>query len=76
MLYSHTVPSLSNAVLGSQRDGEYIKLPSDSAMASQIKGNRRITSQVCVLHHFTLLRHSSEHVFLLDGDIHNQPPPV
>lgn len=55
VLYSHTVPSLSNAVFGSQRDGEYIKLPSDSAMASQIKGHRRITSQVCVLHHFTLI---------------------
>lgn len=55
VLYSHTVPSLGNAVLGSQRDGEYIKLPSDSAMASQIKRHRRITSQVCVFHHFTLI---------------------
>lgn len=76
VLYSHTVPSLSHAVLGSQGDGEYIILPSGSAMASQIKGHRRITSQVCVLHHYTLFRHSSEHVFLLDGDILNQSPPV
>lgn len=53
MLYSYTPSDLSNAVLGSQQNGEYIKLPSYSAMTSQIRGHHRITTQVCVLHHFT-----------------------
>lgn len=56
VLYSHTLSDISNAVLGSPEDGEYIKLPSYSAMMSQIGGHHRITAQVCgvfFLHHFT-----------------------
>lgn len=39
---------LHNVVLGSQQDGEYIKLPSFSALKSQIRGPNRITAQVCL----------------------------
>lgn len=37
---------LNHVVLGSQQDGEYIKLPSFSALKSQIRGQNRITAQV------------------------------
>lgn len=37
---------LNNVVLGSQQEGEYIKLPSFSALKSQIRGQNRITTQV------------------------------
>lgn len=43
---SHMPADLNNVVLGSQQDGEYIKLPSFSALKSQIRGQNRITAQV------------------------------
>ncbi|XP_056876107.1 polycystic kidney disease protein 1-like 3 [Takifugu flavidus] len=43
---SHMPADLDNVVLGSQQDGEYIKLPSFSALKSQIRGQNRITTQM------------------------------
>ncbi|CAK6973388.1 polycystic kidney disease protein 1-like 2 [Scomber scombrus] len=43
---SHTPADLSNAVLGSEKDGEYIKLPSFAALESQLGKFSKITAQL------------------------------
>ncbi|XP_076592826.1 polycystin-1-like protein 3 [Chaetodon auriga] len=43
---SHSPADLSNAVLGSEKDGEFIKLPSYSALESQLGKHNRIISQM------------------------------
>lgn len=45
---SHKPADLSNAVLGSEKDGEFIKLPSYAALESQLGQYSTIIAQVCV----------------------------
>ena len=42
---------LDGAVLGSVTDGEFVKLPSYSALQSQVKRTGKVYTQVCVCHH-------------------------
>ncbi|XP_074481384.1 polycystin-1-like protein 2 [Sebastes fasciatus] len=43
---THTPTSLSNAVLGSEQDGEYVVLPSFAALESQLGGYSKIIAQM------------------------------
>ncbi|KAM4593570.1 polycystin-1-like protein 3 [Odontesthes bonariensis] len=45
-LSAHEPADLNNAVLGSESDGVYIKLPSYSALAPHLKSHKKITAQV------------------------------
>lgn len=78
MFYSRTPTDIGNAALGSQQDGEYVKLPSYSEMGSQIEGYQIITMQVRFLHriHLTPCRHLTERFFLSDVNILDKSLPV
>lgn len=49
--FSHKAADLNHAVLGSEEEGGYIKLPSFLAMQSQLGGNDNIITQVCLCCH-------------------------
>lgn len=49
--FSHKAADLNHAVLGSEEEGGYIKLPSFSALQSQLGGNVNIITQVCLCCH-------------------------
>lgn len=54
---SHTLAELNNAVLGSEKDGEFIKLPSLSALKSQLGNAENIVAQMAT---FTNNPHPSD----------------
>lgn len=77
---SHKPADLSNVVLGSEKDGEFIKLPSYSALKSQLGGHNRITTQVCLCHHHLYVYISFllpfNKVFLLLRCLHSGAIPI
>lgn len=58
---SRAPAQLDNAVLGSEKDGKYIKLPSFSALKSQLGDYKTIIAQVCACHHhvYHLMLHAT-----------------
>lgn len=82
-LLSYKAAELNHTVLGSQDDGSYIKLPSFSALQSQLGEHDSIVTQVCrrCRHACTqpvslVRRYNTTVYFSTDDNVQPEPPSI